>query len=141
MSVPAWVLLGFAAWTVMLMASTVGAYRWWCIFRGQHRIGDFRADLCQGPGWYQRAMRAHANCAENLPVFGAIVLALELSGMHGGTVDGLSAALLPARMLQSLVHVGRVQTDAWAGVRFGLFLVQVVIYVLLIGLLVGHAWS
>ena len=114
------------------MAVTVGTYRWYCILTGHRGIGYFRSDLSQGPGWYQRAMRAHANCAENLPVFGAIVLALEVSGTRSHAADLLSALVLPARVLQSLVHVAHVQTNAWVSVRFALFMVQVVIFTTLI---------
>ena len=28
MTVPMWMLLGFAAWTVLLLLSTIGVYRW-----------------------------------------------------------------------------------------------------------------
>ena len=138
MSMPVWALTGFAAWTLLLMAVTVGTYRWYCILGGRHGIGYFRSDLSQGPGWYQRAIRAHANCVENLPVFGAIVLALETSGTRGSAVDVLAAMVLPLRVLQSSVHVAHEQTNAWAAMRFGLFMVQVIAFAALIALLVRH---
>jgi uncharacterized MAPEG superfamily protein len=139
MSVPIWALLGFATWTVLLMAVTVGTYRWYSIIAGHHGIGYFRSDVSQGPGWYQRAMRAHANCAENLPVFGAIVLALQASGTRGSVVDLLAATVLPTRMLQSLVHVARVQDNFWVSLRFSLFFVQLVVFGVLVALVVRHA--
>ena len=78
MTVPVWMLVGFAAWTVLLLLTTVGAYRWSRILTGRVAIRNFRADQIEGADWYKRAMRAHANCVENLPVFGAIVFALTL---------------------------------------------------------------
>jgi len=68
MTVPVWMLLGFAAWTVLLLLSTVGVYRWSRILTGRVPIRDFRADQVEGEDWYRRSMRAHANCIENLPV-------------------------------------------------------------------------
>ena len=35
MTVPLWMLLGFAAWTVLLLLSTVGVYRWSRILTGR----------------------------------------------------------------------------------------------------------
>jgi uncharacterized MAPEG superfamily protein len=105
MTVPIWALLGFATWTVLLLLATVGVFRWSRILTGRVAIRDFRADQIDGDDWYRRAMRAHANCIENLPVFGAIVLALQASGVGGPTVNGVSIAILAARVMQSLVHV------------------------------------
>ena len=60
-------LLGFAAWTLLLLSATVGVYRWSRILTGRAGAGAFQADNIQGEEWYKRAMRAHANCMENLP--------------------------------------------------------------------------
>ena len=86
MITPTSMLLGFAAWTVLLLALTIGVYRWVLIFSGRAQVNAFRADQVEGADWYKRAMRAHANCVENLPVFCAIVFALYVSGVVGGTV-------------------------------------------------------
>ena len=77
MTLPVWMLLGFAAWTVLLLMATVGIYRWSRILAGIAPIASFRTDQLEGAGWYQRGTRAHANCIENLPVFAAIVIALQ----------------------------------------------------------------
>ncbi len=139
MTVPVWMLLGFAAWTVVLLLSTVGVYRWSRILTGRVPIRDFRADQVEGEDWYRRAMRAHANCIENLPVFGAIVLALYVSGVGGSTVNHLSMSVLVARVIQSLVHVCLVQTNSVAAVRFAFFFVQLVSFLALIVMVVRHA--
>jgi uncharacterized MAPEG superfamily protein len=139
MTVPMWTLLGFAAWTVILLLSTIGVYRWSRILTGRVPIRDFRADHVEGEDWYRRSMRAHANCIENLPVFGAIVLALYVSDVGGSTVNYLSITVLVARVIQSLVHVCLIQTNTVAAMRFAFFFVQLVSFLALIVMVVRHA--
>ena len=126
MILPVWMLVGFAAWTVLLLLATVGVYRWSRILTGRVAIREFRADQIEGADWYKRAMRAHANCVENLPVFGAIVLGLYVANVGSALVNALAVAVLVARVMQSLVHVCFVQTDIVTSVRFGFFFVQIV---------------
>ena len=135
MTVPVWMLVGFAAWTVLLLLATVGVYRWSRILTGRVAIHNFRADRIEGADWYKRAMRAHANCVENLPVFAAIVFGLHVGNVAGALVNKLAVAVLVARILQSLVHVCFVQTNTATSVRFGFFFVQIVSFLWLIGML------
>src|SRR5262245_58567389 len=114
MTVPLWALLGFAAWTVLLLLGTVGVYRWSLVPTGRTEIREWRSDRVEGDDFYKRAMRAHANCVENLPVFGAIVLALYASHVESVVADAVSVAILAARVAQSLVHVSFEQTNAMA---------------------------
>ena len=137
MTIPIWMLVGFAAWTVLLLLATVGVYRWSRILTGRVPIRNFRADQIEGADWYKRAMRAHANCLENLPVFGAIVFALHVGNVSGVLVNTLSVAVLVARILQSLVHVCFDQTNAVSSVRFGFFAVQIASFLGLIGILLA----
>jgi uncharacterized MAPEG superfamily protein len=139
MTIPIWMLLGFAAWTVFLLVATVGVYRWTRILSGRASVSSFRADHVEGEDWYRRSMRAHANCIENLPVFGAIVLALYVGAVRGPVIDILSVLVLASRVLQSLVHVSHVQTDAFVTVRFSLLSVQLLSFVTLISLVIRHA--
>jgi len=129
-------LLGFAAWTVLLLTATVGVYRWSRILTGRVEVRNFRADQVEGEDWYKRAMRAHANCVENLPVFGAIVFALHVGNVAGNLVNILAIAILIARVMQSLVHVCFTQTNTMASIRFGFFFVQMVGFLWLIGMIV-----
>ena len=126
MTIPVWVLLLFAGWTLATLLGTVGLYRWSRILTGRAALSDFRADEQQGSDWYRRAMRAHANCVENLPVYTAIVVAIVVSGVRSSTVDTLAVVLLVARVLQTVTHVAVEQTDAVVGVRFTFFFVQIV---------------
>jgi uncharacterized MAPEG superfamily protein len=82
-------------------------------------------------------MRAHANCIENLPVFGAIVFGLHVGNVASAFVNTLAVAVLVARIMQSLVHVCFVQTNTVASVRFGFFFVQIVSFLWLIGILLS----
>jgi uncharacterized MAPEG superfamily protein len=135
-------LLGFAAWTVLLLMMTVGVYRWSRILTGTAPIQGFRADQVEGADWYIRAMRAHANCIENLPVFGVIVFALYVGNVASALVNILATAILVTRIMQSLVHVGFVQTNTVASIRFAFFFVQIVGFLWLIGIIVTtHAPS
>jgi len=140
MTTPVWALLGFATWTVLLLLATVGVYRWSRILTGRVPIREFRADRVEGDDFYKRAMRAHANCVENLPVFGAIVLALYASGIHSPVADGVSLAILAARVVQSLIHVSFVQTNIAVSVRFAFFTVQIAGFLWLTGIVVASAW-
>lgn len=82
-----------------------GVYRWSRILTGRVAIRNFRADQVEGADWYKRAMRAHANCVENPPVFGAIVFGLYVGNVSGALVNALAVAVLVARIMQSLVHL------------------------------------
>lgn len=126
MTVPVWVLLLFAGWTLLSLLATVGAYRWSRIFTGRASVSEWRADLPQGSEWYRRAMRAHANCVENLVVYGAIVVAIVASGVDAAILDTLAVVLITARVCQTLVHVGVEQTEPVATARFAFFFVQFV---------------
>lgn len=139
MTIPVWMLLGFASWTLLLLIFTVGTYRWSLILTARGQLAGFPADAAEGAGWYRRATRAHANCLENLPVFGAIVFAASVSGAGGGAADYLSVSVLAARIAQSLIHVSFVQTNAVVGVRFTFYSVQAVCFLALIAIIVRAA--
>jgi hypothetical protein len=57
MTVPVWLLVGLATWTVLLLLAMVGVYRWSRILTGRVPIRSFRADQIEGANWYLRAMR------------------------------------------------------------------------------------
>ena len=133
MTVPAWMLLAFAMWTLLVLTVTVGIYRWSRIFSGRALIRDFPADAAGGEEWYRRATRAHANCIENLPVFGAIVFGLHLGQVTGTFVDVLAVTVVVARVFQSLGHILFVHTNTVASVRFTFYFVQFACFVGLAG--------
>ena len=139
MNIPVLVLLGFAAWTLLTLTITVGVYRWHRILTGRSSIAEWRADVPQGSEWYQWGVRAHMNCVENLPVYTAIVLAVIATGSHGVMLDGLAAAILAARMTQTLVHITLPPTNSVAALRFALYFVQVACMLTMAGLVAPAA--
>ena len=126
MTIPVWALLGFAVWTLVTLITTVGVYRWTRILSGRAPISSFRSDKIEGKDWYRRAMRAHANCVENLAVYAAIVIVIVASGTTGRLLDTLAIMLLVARVCQTLVHVSLAETDTTVSVRFSFFFIQFV---------------
>jgi uncharacterized MAPEG superfamily protein len=138
MTIPLWTLLGFATWTLLLLIATVGVYRWGNILFHRAPVASFHSDRLEGADWYQRGTRAHANCVENLPVFGAIVLVITALGLQSRAIDALCVLVLAARVCQSLVHLSHVQTDSFVAVRFSFFSVQLVCFLALIAIAALH---
>jgi len=126
MNVPTWMLLAFAGWTVLTLLVGVGIVRWSQILTGAAKLNEFPADVPHGGVRYRRAMRAHANCVENLPVFAAVVVAVNASGIAGGVLDVLAILYVAARVLQTLTHVTFEETPRAVGVRFAFFVTQLV---------------
>ena len=138
MTTPMWMLLGFATWTLLLLMATVGVYRWVRILFSNVPIASFRSDQLEGEDWYRRGTRAHANCVENLPVFGVIVFVISALGVDGPAVSYLSMIVLIARVCQSLVHVSHVQTDRFVAVRFTFFCLQLICFLALMVIAAGY---
>src|SRR5512139_173764 len=110
MTLPLCTLLGFALWTLAIVMA-IGTYRWALIATRRAAVNGFPAHAPDGPGWYRRATRAHANCVENLPVYAALVMAVSYVGLGGFRVDALCVAVLAARVCQSVVHIAFVETS------------------------------
>ena len=125
MTIPVWVLLLFAAWTLVLLFVTIGYFRWSRILTGRATIREWRPDEVQGTDWYRRAMRAHANCLENLPIYTAVVVALLASKASSPWLDALAIVLMMARIAQSTLHIGLEQTEPVAAARFGCYATQI----------------
>ncbi|MGB3053128.1 MAG: MAPEG family protein [Polyangiales bacterium] len=139
MSIPVWVLLAFAVWSMLVLILTVGTYRWGLIFAGRVQVNEFRADQIEGSDRYRRAMRAHLNCLENLPIYGAIVLVIVVSGARSSALDSLALTLIGARIAQTLIHVSWKQTNLLAYLRFGFFFVQLICMFWMAALVVQQA--
>lgn len=126
MTTPLLCLLLFALWTLTLIIAGVGGYRVVAVLRGERPANGFPADQDHGgPGWYRRCNRAHLNCVENLPVFGAVVLVGAAAGVSTPLLATLAQVYLGARILQSLIHI--LSTSTWAvNLRFAFFSAQLV---------------
>jgi uncharacterized MAPEG superfamily protein len=117
-------LLLFAAWTLLLMFGYV-TYRTMMVMRGSSAASWTRGSGYEVPGLVKRVENAHANCVENLPVYGAIVLGAYVLGKPG-IVDATALWFLLARLGQSITHIAGV-THALVLVRAVFFTVQVLV--------------
>ena len=119
-------LLAFACWTVLVLLVGVGVRRWLLIFEGRAALTSFPADTPHGSPAYRRAVRAHANCVENLPVFAAIVLVGAFAQRLTPAIDLLAVAFMAARVVQTSIHMLLPETNSVVAARFSFFLVQVI---------------
>jgi uncharacterized MAPEG superfamily protein len=133
-------LLLFALWTLLLLVFTVGVYRWGNVLLHKAQLRDFTSDNVQGSDFYKRAMRAHANCVENLPIFTAIVFAVYVTQTSSEWINTLSIIIVVARVLQSLVHVCTIQTNRIVFIRFCLFLAQLVSFIGIALIVINATW-
>ena len=124
MQIPVVTLLGFAAWTLLTLFGSVGVYRWSRILAGRASISEWQADIPQGDDWYRRAMRAHMNCVENLPLFTALVVAQLATGVRSPVIDVLCIFVLACRIGQTVIHIALRPSNWAASLRFGLFAAQ-----------------
>ena len=117
-------LLLFAAWSMLLMFSYV-TYRTMMVMRGNSAASWTRGSGYDVPALVKRMENAHANCVENLPVYGAIVLGAYVLGKPG-VVDATAIYFLAARIGQSVTHIAAVNHVAVL-VRATFFTIQVLI--------------
>lgn len=96
-------LLGYAVWTLALVLIVVN-YRVVLVLTGQKKADGFPRRGYEAPAFIQRVQDAHANCIENLPVAGAVLLAA-LATQQTAVTDPLACWLLYARIAQSVVHM------------------------------------
>ena len=117
-------LLGFAAWTLLLLMGIALLRSYYTLLGGRYAnsfavmgedVSPFSARLC----------RAHANCYENLPTFAAIIAVAALSG-NAQITEPLALWALAARVAQSTVHLISTRNRA-VMLRFSLLMVQWVI--------------
>jgi len=125
MNLSLWMLLGFAGWTLLIMVVGVGTYRWTLIFKGEAALTSIPGDVAHGSPAYRRITRAHANCIENLSIFGIIVLVASVAHINPPPIDSLAAVTLAARIAQSSVHMFLPESSATIAVRFTCFMIQV----------------
>lgn len=114
-------LVGFAAWTLILVLM-IGLMRAFAVVTGKRAPNQFDPGGSDFGEFSGRVCRAHANCYENLPIFGALIAVALITGRQGAT-DGLAMWFLAARIGQSLVHL--ISTSNLAvNIRFAFYLAQ-----------------
>jgi uncharacterized MAPEG superfamily protein len=130
-----WGLLGFVAWTLLLLVLGIGVTRVGQVLRRQAPANSFNPQVPHGTESYQRRMRAHLNCVENLPIFASLVLLGGLLGVSSAAFQAAAFAVLPLRVGQSVAHIASGRNRAVL-VRFGFFSAQLVCFAILLALLV-----
>jgi len=118
------VLIGLIAWALFLMI-VMEILRVQLVVTRRIAANEFRTDNSNLSPFMQRLARAQANCVENLPIFGGILLVALITGQTAVT-DPLAYALFAARLVQSCVHLFSVSVLA-VNARFLAFAVQLVI--------------
>ena len=126
MAVTLQALLGFIAWTLLLLV-LMEAIRSWLVLSGAVPANGFNPENSNLSPFMQRLARAHANCLEGLPVFGGLML-LAVVADRTAVTDPLAWVLLGARVAQSLIHLVSTSPAAVTA-RFTAFAVQMAIAV------------
>jgi uncharacterized MAPEG superfamily protein len=126
MTTAPWTVVSFAAWTLLVLMFGVGTQCWYLILSRGAALTSFPADTPHGSTAYRRAMRAHANCVENLPVYAAIVLSAEAARLAPLHMDVAAVAFIMCRIAQSCIHMLLPETNATIAVRFSFFFAQIV---------------
>lgn len=119
-------LLGFVLWTIILVV-LLAFYRVSLVSSGKRASPNFSPDGEDVEGIGRRITRAHANCYENLPLAGAVLL-YAIATNQTAVTDGLAMIFLGARLLQSLTHIASTARTA-VTIRFLFYVVQVLILV------------
>ena len=117
-------LIAFIAWTLLLL-TLMEVIRTQLVLRRKVRANGFTPDNANLSPFMQRLARAHANCLENLPIFGGLLLDAIATG-NTSITNPLAYLFLGARVFQSLVHLSSVSALA-VTIRFTAFAVQMTI--------------
>ena len=114
-------LLGFIGWTLVLIVA-VELARVYLVLATGRKVTQFNPDGADISPFMHRLARAHANCVENFPIFGGLLLLALLTNQTHIT-NPLAPYFLAARLAQSLTHL--VSTRALAiNIRFAFFAAQ-----------------
>lgn len=132
---PTHALLGFAAWTLLLVLVIFG-YRGMRLLQGTPINSWGRGKkTTTDPAFIERVEAAHANCLENLVLFAVIVLAADALS-KSEFIAGVASWVLFARIGQSVVHlIGTSQPLVL--VRASFWSVQVALFAWMLWRLVG----
>lgn len=114
----------FILWALLLIA-LMEIIRSKLVLQGAVAANEFKPDNRNLSPFMQRLARAHANCIENIPVLGGLLL-IAIASNREHVTDPLAYVLIGARVAQSLIHLASASSLA-ASLRFTAFLVQLVI--------------
>jgi uncharacterized MAPEG superfamily protein len=99
---------------------------------------SFPSGQQHGSDRYWRMNRAHINAVENLPIFGALVLAAEASGLRSDLLSTTAVVMVVARVAQSLIHIAS-NSNVAVNARFTAFITQIGGYLVFAVQLLRHA--
>ena len=119
-------LLGLIAWALLMLMS-LGAVRTAAVLAGKRKANSFSPSGEDMDDFGKRLTRAHANCYENLPIVGAVLLYAIATNQTWAT-DGLAYIFLGARIAQSAAHLIST-SNLFVQIRFFFFLIQLVILI------------
>ncbi len=114
----------FVAWALLLMV-LMEVMRSKLVLQRAVAANEFKPDNSNLSPFMQRLARAHANCIENIPLLGGLLLIAVASDRQYAT-DPLAMALVAARIIQSLIHLASGSSLA-ASLRFLAFAAQLAI--------------
>jgi uncharacterized MAPEG superfamily protein len=117
MPISFWSLLAFCGWTLGLVGFGIGPYRLWKVQKRELRVSEIRSDKPHGSERFQRLLRAHVNCTENLPVFASLVFLGHATHVQSPAFGTLGVAVVLFRMGQSIAHIISVR-GYWVTARF-----------------------
>ncbi|MBX7057683.1 MAG: MAPEG family protein [Leptospirales bacterium] len=130
-------LIAVCLW-FMLLGLAVVSWRGLAVLGRKKRINQFPGGVQHGGDAYWRLNRAHANTAENLPLFGAVVLVGNISGAAGETFALLALVYWLFRMIQSVIHVSS-GSEIAVTLRFSAYFVQQICVLLMVFQILRHA--
>lgn len=117
-------LLLYAAWMLLLLGG-IATLRGGLTVSGKRTANSFAVSGDDVSPFSARLCRAHANCYENLPVFGSIVLVAILTG-NTCITEPLALWATAGRICQSMVHL--ISTGNLAvQIRFAFLFAQLII--------------
>jgi hypothetical protein len=138
MTIPLWMLLGFAMWNRVRAGLRDRHLSLQHIFTGRAGMASFPADGREGrglvPARHARARQLHR---EPAAVHRGGVRAA-VGGISSGAADAMATVALAARVCQSLVHISCVQTDRVVTVRFSFFFAQLLCFIGIAGIVVAR---
>ena len=108
--------------------SGVAMHRWGLLLSNQAKFADFAGGPVEGTDFYARATRAHANCLEGLPIYGAFALTAAVAGIDTPRLGQLAIAILIAHVYQSVLHMALPIVDTTVPIRGLLFSVQLIAF-------------
>ncbi len=114
----------FIAWALLLMV-LMEILRSRLVLQGAVAANAFTPDNARLSPFMQRLARAHANCIENIPLLGGLLLIAVVSG-RAQLTDPLAYVVVGARVVQTLIHLASSSATA-ASLRFVAFVVQLLI--------------